>query len=95
MKLPVQINLTHKSESIRPFVEQLLSRCFGNETAAVRLPEDFSPRLSWNDDSCLIEWSETVEADLPGPFDPDMLSIRVFSDHADVKLRLGNLRINY
>ena len=37
----------------------------------------------------------TVEVNIPGPIDPDMLKVTAFEDHAMVDLRLTQLRVNY
>jgi hypothetical protein len=61
---------------------------------------EFSPKLDFSlthdgSQAVLTINKGVVEADLPGPLDPDILKITLLHDHAFVDLRITQLRIDY
>ena len=95
MSLPVQINLSEFAGSIRPVIRSILRGVIGNGKVAVNLPEEITFSVKRGDDCIELDWSGRIEADIPGPVDPDLISAKVYETHTDVSLRISSLRINH
>ena len=77
-------------KQIRDFVAGYLSNTLGR----VVISDEVDFTITREADHVAIDWDGKIEASLPG-IDPDLMRARLYTDHADVDMRVSGLRINY
>jgi hypothetical protein len=77
-------------QQIRDFVSGYLSNTLGR----VVISDEVEFTITREADHIAIDWAGKIEASLPG-IDPDLLRARLYTDHADIDLRVSGLRVNY
>jgi hypothetical protein len=78
-------------QQIRDFVSGLSQ---SNTLGRVVISDEVEFRITREPDHVAIDWAGKIEASLPG-IDPDLLRARLYTDHADVDMRVSGLRVNY
>lgn len=80
--------------TVREMVSDILDGTINAGPVELRFPDSLTFEVDRFEDHIRIEWSPSLEVELPGP-DPDLLRARLFEDHAKVDLHFSNIRINY
>jgi hypothetical protein len=85
---PIDLRKHNLREVVAAFISGKINRLEFSEAINLKIRRD-------GEKATLTITDGTVEVDLPGPIDPDVIKITAFYDHAVVELRLTNLRVDY
>lgn len=80
---------------VRSLVQSLIGGMVGVGPVSVSLPESLPMNMERHQDHIELTWQGHIEADIPGPVNPDLIQIRAYEDEAFVDLRISDIRIGY
>jgi hypothetical protein len=89
-RLSYDIEDAAQRQQIRDFVAGYLSNTLGR----VVISDEVEFKITREPDHVAIDWDGKIEASLPG-IDPDLMRARLYTDHADIDMRVSGLRVNY
>jgi hypothetical protein len=80
--------------AIRSIVESVIDGVIGvNDAIDINLPDPLTVTKTIHNDHLEVTWKGKIEANIPGPINPDIIRLKCWPTETRVYLRLDDIRI--